>query len=132
MKDTPGWASPGSAPSDGQEPGASHPAEPADRPAGTQPTDQPGANPRSPGTKWSEEQPPPGAGQWSAPSGSPNRGGAAGQTPPPPPPPPGPGWGSYPPAGPGGTYRGPTNPGPGGYGGWGAGWGGPRPRRSPA
>ncbi|WP_406008597.1 glycerophosphoryl diester phosphodiesterase membrane domain-containing protein [Streptomyces sp. NBC_00637] len=131
MKDTPGWASPGSAPSDGQEPGASHPAEPADRPAGTQPTDQPGANPRSPGTKWSEEQPPPGAGQWSAPSGSPNRGGAAGQTPPPPPPPPGPGWGSYPPAGPGGTYRGPTNPGPGGYGGWGAGWGGPPPAAKP-
>ncbi|MDX5569890.1 hypothetical protein PYK79_50520, partial [Streptomyces sp. ID05-04B] len=69
MKDTPGWASPGSAPSDGQEPGASHPAEPTARPAGDQPADQPdaSANPQSPGTKWSREQPPPG--QWSAPAG---------------------------------------------------------------
>ena len=45
MKDTPGWASPGSAPADGQdgqEPNASGPAEPADRPAAPEPTDQPG------------------------------------------------------------------------------------------
>ncbi|QJT02103.1 hypothetical protein G9272_18730 [Streptomyces asoensis] len=135
MKDTPGWASPGSAPSDGQEPGASHPAEPTDRPVGAQPADQPGPNPQSPGTKWSEEQPPPGPGQWSAPAGPPN----PGQTPPPPPPPPpGPGWGTHPPAGPGGAYPGgPTGPGQGGYGGWGApggwgaGWGGPPPAAKP-
>ncbi|NEB13235.1 hypothetical protein G3I32_31110, partial [Streptomyces coelicoflavus] len=61
MNDTPGWASPGSAPSDGQEPGAPGPAAPADRPAGP---DRPDAEPTSPGTKWSKEQPPPG--QWSA------------------------------------------------------------------
>ncbi|MGW4170166.1 hypothetical protein ACWEGX_25020, partial [Streptomyces chartreusis] len=87
MKDTPGWASPGSAPSDGQEPGASGPAEPADRPDSAQ---QPGADRQGPGPKWSKEQPPPG--QWSAPTGAPT----PGQTPPPPPP--GPGWGA-PPAG---------------------------------
>ncbi|MDQ0581403.1 glycerophosphoryl diester phosphodiesterase membrane domain-containing protein [Streptomyces rishiriensis] len=128
MKDTPGWASPGSAPSDGQEPGASRPAEPTDRPAGARPADQPDANPQSPGTKWSKEQPPPGPGQWSAPAGPPNQGRNAGGTPPPPPPPPGPGWGNYPPVGPGGAYPGgPAGPGQGGYGapGWGAGWGGP-------
>ncbi|MEU1278301.1 glycerophosphoryl diester phosphodiesterase membrane domain-containing protein [Streptomyces sp. NPDC005805] len=55
MNDTPGWASPGSAPSDGQNPsggqnpGVPHPAAPADGPS----------------PKWSKEQPPPG--QWSAP-----------------------------------------------------------------
>lgn len=32
MNDTPGWASPGSAPSDGQEPGASGPAGSDGRP----------------------------------------------------------------------------------------------------
>ncbi|MFF3202799.1 glycerophosphoryl diester phosphodiesterase membrane domain-containing protein [Streptomyces sp. NPDC002962] len=139
MKDTPGWASPGSAPSDGQEPGASHPAEPTDRPAGAQPADQPDANPQGPGSKWSKEQPPPGPGQWSAPAGAPNPGRNAGETPPPPPPPPpGPGWGTYPPAGPGGAYPGgPAGPGQGGYGGygapggWGAGWGGPPPAAKP-
>ncbi|MEH0578298.1 MULTISPECIES: glycerophosphoryl diester phosphodiesterase membrane domain-containing protein [Streptomyces] len=134
MKDTPGWASPGSAPSDGQEPGASHPAGPTVRPAGQQPADQPAANPQSPGTKWSKEQPPPG--QWSAPAGPQN----PGQAPPPPPPPPsGPGWGAHPPAGPGGGHPGgPTGHGGygryGGYGppgGWGAGWGGPPPAAKP-
>ncbi len=79
MNDTPGWASPGSSPSDGREPGASGPAEPADRPGGpdrpAQPADRPGTEPTGPGTKWSKEQPPPG--QWSAPSGP-------GQAPPPP------------------------------------------------
>ncbi|CAM5447488.1 glycerophosphoryl diester phosphodiesterase membrane domain-containing protein [Streptomyces aurantiogriseus] len=122
MKDTPGWASPGSAPSDGQEPGASHPAEPADRPGGTQPADQPTANPEGTGTKWSKEQPPPG--QWSAPTGPQN------PAQPPPPPPPGPGWGPRPPGG----YGGPTGPGGyGGYGGYGApgGWGGPPPAAKP-
>lgn len=53
MNESPGWASPGSAPSDGREPGVPGPAEPTDR------SDAP--------SKWSKEQPP--AGQWSAPSG---------------------------------------------------------------
>ncbi|MFE9625641.1 glycerophosphoryl diester phosphodiesterase membrane domain-containing protein [Streptomyces sp. NPDC006527] len=122
MKDTPGWASPGSTPSDGQEPGASHPAEPG----GTRPEDQPAANPERPGTKWSQEQPPPA--QWSAPTGAQN------PAQPPPPPPPGPGWGPRPPGGPGG-HGGPAGPGGyGGYGapgGWGAGWGGPPPAAKP-
>ncbi|MEU6257654.1 hypothetical protein [Streptomyces sp. NPDC047043] len=128
MKDTPGWASPGSAPSDGQEPGASGPAEPADRPGPAQPADQPGADPHGPGTKWSKEQPP--AGQWSAPTGPPSPGQA------PPPPPPGPGWGSgQPPGGPGGYggqgggYGGHGGYGP--YGGWGGAWGGPPPAAKP-
>ncbi|MET9422777.1 MULTISPECIES: glycerophosphoryl diester phosphodiesterase membrane domain-containing protein [unclassified Streptomyces] len=64
MNDTPGWASPGSAPSEGQNgPGVPQPAPPAD-----------GSGPAS---KWSKEQPPPG--QWSAPTGP-------GQVPGPPPP----------------------------------------------
>ncbi|MGW0574930.1 glycerophosphoryl diester phosphodiesterase membrane domain-containing protein [Streptomyces sp. NPDC002920] len=124
MKDTPGWASPGSAPSDGQEPGTS------DRPTGSQPpeqSEQPGTQPQSPGSKWSKEQPPPG--QWSAPTGPQ----APGQTPPPPPP--GPGWAGRPPMGPGGGYGAPTgpaaHPGYGAPGGWGAGWGGPPPAAKP-
>ncbi|MEU3844985.1 glycerophosphoryl diester phosphodiesterase membrane domain-containing protein [Streptomyces sp. NPDC028635] len=118
MNDTPGWASPGSAPSDGHEPGASRPAEPE------QPAGQPVQDPQSPGTKWSQVQPP--AGHWSAPAGQQSPGQS------PPPPPPGPGWGTPPPAGPGGY--GP----PGGYGygapghsAWGAGWGGPPPAAKP-
>ncbi|MEV7427862.1 hypothetical protein [Streptomyces sp. NPDC091212] len=50
MNDTPGWASPGSAPSDGQDATVPGPAAPADDTA----------------SKWSASQPP--AGQWSAPS----------------------------------------------------------------
>lgn len=127
MTDTPGWASPGSAPSpDGREPGASGPAEPADRPGPTGPAEpvaQPGADPQGPGTKWSEEQPPPG--QWSAPTGPPNPGQA------PPPPPPGPGWGGRPTGGPGGYGGGPYGGPPGGYGAWGGGWGGPAPAAKP-
>ncbi|MCL8017748.1 glycerophosphoryl diester phosphodiesterase membrane domain-containing protein [Streptomyces sp. AS02] len=118
MNDTPGWASPGSAPSDGQEPGASGPTEPADRP---DPAQQPGPDPQNTGPKWSKEQPPPG--QWSAPTGPQ----APGQTPPPPPP--GPGWGPPPPAGPGG-YGGYGGGHPG-YGAWGSGWGGPPPAAKP-
>ncbi|MBQ1097130.1 glycerophosphoryl diester phosphodiesterase membrane domain-containing protein [Streptomyces sp. b94] len=122
MNDTPGWASPGSAPSDGREPGASGPAEPADRPNGpdqpAHPADQPGADPTSPGTKWSKEQPPPG--QWPAPTGP-------GQAPPPPPPQQG--WGAPPPGGYGGQGGG-YGP-PGGHGGWGGGWGGPPPAAKP-
>ncbi|MFD3500078.1 glycerophosphoryl diester phosphodiesterase membrane domain-containing protein [Streptomyces sp. NPDC058678] len=131
MKDTPGWASPGSAPSDGHEPGASGTAEPADRPDTANPAEQPG--PQDPGSKWSKEQPP--ADQWSAPAGGP----APGQTPPPPPP--GPDWGTPPPTGPGG-YGGYGTPGGGngGPGGWGgaygppggySGWGGPPPAAKP-
>ncbi|AWE50640.1 glycerophosphoryl diester phosphodiesterase membrane domain-containing protein [Streptomyces nigra] len=123
MKDTPGWASPGSAPSDGQEPGASGPAEPADSPESAQ---QPPADQPAPGPNWSKEQPP--AGQWSAPTGTQPPGQA-------PPPPPGPGWGTPPPAGPGapGGWGGaPQGYGPpGGYGGWGGGWGGPPPAAKP-
>ncbi|MCW7946383.1 membrane protein [Streptomyces hygroscopicus] len=110
MKDTPGWASPGSAPSDGH-PGASG-AQPPE-----QPSDQGGADqPQSP-SKWSKEQPPPG--QWTAPHPQ-----GPGQSPPPPPP--GPGWGTQAPAGPGG-YGGPGGGygGPGGYSGWGGAWGPP-------
>ncbi|MEV5731215.1 glycerophosphoryl diester phosphodiesterase membrane domain-containing protein [Streptomyces pharetrae] len=122
MNDTPGWASPGSSPSDGHEPGTSGPSEPADRPGSEQPSPQPGAQPQSPGAQWSPQQPPPA--QWSAPSG---------QTPPPPPPPPGPGWGAPPPGGPG-NWQGPAGPGnwqgPG-HGGWGAPWGGPPPAAKP-
>ncbi|KOG07808.1 glycerophosphoryl diester phosphodiesterase membrane domain-containing protein [Streptomyces viridochromogenes] len=124
MKDTPGWASPGSAPSDGQEPGASGPAEPADRP---DPAQQPETDPQDSSPKWSKEQPPPG--QWSAPT-APQ---APGQTPPPPPPP-GPGWGAHPPAGPGGhSGYGGGHPGYGapGTGPWGSGWGGPPPAAKP-
>ncbi|MFI5572398.1 glycerophosphoryl diester phosphodiesterase membrane domain-containing protein [Streptomyces sp. NPDC051740] len=126
MNDTPGWASPGSAPSEGQEPGASGPAEPAGRPDPQHPADQPrqpGQAPQDPGAKWSKEQPPPA--QWSAPTGPPGPTGP-GQTPPSPPP--GPGWGTPPPGGPGG-YGG--HGGPGGYGAWGGGWGGPPPAAKP-
>ncbi|MGW2956035.1 glycerophosphoryl diester phosphodiesterase membrane domain-containing protein [Streptomyces eurythermus] len=134
MTDTPGRASPGSAPSsEGREPGASGPAEPADRPGPADPAPQPGPDPQGPGVKWSKEQPPPG--QWSAPTGTP---GAPGPHQAPPPPPPGPGWGGRPPGapgpggygGPGGGYAGP----PAGYGGypaWGGGWGGPPPAAKP-
>ncbi|NEY34262.1 hypothetical protein GTU99_18985, partial [Streptomyces sp. PRKS01-65] len=67
MNDTPGWASPGSSPSEGRDPGASAPAgHPGpDQPA--HPAGQPGEQPAGPGAKWSKEQPPPA--QWSAPSG---------------------------------------------------------------
>ncbi|MER6264372.1 glycerophosphoryl diester phosphodiesterase membrane domain-containing protein [Streptomyces sp900105245] len=132
MTDTPGWASPGTAPSsEGREPGASGPAEPSDRPGPEGAAPQPGADPQGPGVKWSKEQPP--AGQWSAPTGAPD----PNQAPPPPPPPPGQGWGGHQPGGPGhgGGYGAPP-PGPGGYGpggypAWGGGWGGPPPAAKP-
>ncbi|MEV6751715.1 glycerophosphoryl diester phosphodiesterase membrane domain-containing protein [Streptomyces sp. NPDC051214] len=104
MNDTPGWASPGSAPSDdGKDSGEPGPAEPADQPD-------------APASKWSKEQPPPA--QWSAPAPP-----TPGQTPPPPPPPPGGGWG-------GGHPGGPGPGGPGRYPGWGA-WQGPPPAAKP-
>ncbi|MFJ7182150.1 glycerophosphoryl diester phosphodiesterase membrane domain-containing protein [Streptomyces massasporeus] len=136
MNDTPGWASPGSAPSDGQKPDQSGTAEPTDRRA--QPADQPaqpGQAPQGPGPQWSKDQPPPA--QWSAPSGP----SVPGQAPPPPPS--GPGWGNQPPGGYGPGGHGPAGPGghgpagPGGYGapgrpgGWGGGWGGPPPAAKP-
>ncbi|MEV7287934.1 hypothetical protein AB0O01_25765 [Streptomyces sp. NPDC093252] len=160
MNDTPGWASPGSAPSDGpsdsasdgREPGASGATGPAglsqtgpsDRPGPGQPADQPGADPQSPGPQWSKEQPPPA--QWSAPAGAQQ----PGQAPPPPPGPTGQSWGT-PPGAPGapGAWGSPTGGPPGGpggstpgtgwsntpagapYGAWGTPWGGPPPAAKP-
>ncbi|MDX3458237.1 glycerophosphoryl diester phosphodiesterase membrane domain-containing protein [Streptomyces sp. ME02-8801-2C] len=127
MNDTPGWASPGSAPSEGQQPDAS---APADRPDPTKPADQPRPDAPASGPNWSNEQPPPA--QWSAPTGP--QGPGPGQAPPPPP---GPGWGGTPPGAPGG-YGGPAGPGgyggygpPGGHPGWGGNWGGPPPAAKP-
>ncbi|MFF2732773.1 glycerophosphoryl diester phosphodiesterase membrane domain-containing protein [Streptomyces sp. NPDC058008] len=68
MNDSPGWASPGSAPSDGQETGIPKPSSPVD-----------GSG------QWSSAQPPPG--QWSPPSAPGNGPGM---------PPPAPGWGGAP------------------------------------
>ncbi|MFE2931388.1 MULTISPECIES: glycerophosphoryl diester phosphodiesterase membrane domain-containing protein [unclassified Streptomyces] len=79
MNDTPGWASPGSAPSEGQGAGVPRPSEPVDG--------------NGPAGNWSPAQPP--AGQWSPP-GTPGSGPGA------PPPagwgggPQGPGWGRAP------------------------------------
>ncbi|RFU85362.1 hypothetical protein DY218_17755 [Streptomyces triticagri] len=94
MNDTPGWASPGSAASDGDNQGVPRPAEPAD------PQD-------APASKWSKDQPP--AGQWSAPGAQ----GTGRQQPPPHGPGPGhPQWGGGPASGPprggwGGGWGGP-------------------------
>ncbi|MFE2295336.1 hypothetical protein [Streptomyces sp. NPDC059452] len=71
MNDSPGWATPGSAPSDGQEAAVPRPSGPQDGSV--------------PGAQWSPEQPPPA--QWSPPS---NPGGGPGA------PPPAPGWGGGP------------------------------------
>ncbi|MGR8010216.1 hypothetical protein [Streptomyces hypolithicus] len=63
MNDSPGWASPGSAPSDDRQPGVPRPAGPSEPtvPAGpSEPTDQSDS-----ASKWSKAQPP--AGQWSPP-----------------------------------------------------------------
>ncbi|MFJ8755301.1 glycerophosphoryl diester phosphodiesterase membrane domain-containing protein [Streptomyces sp. NPDC102441] len=69
MNDSPGWATPGSAPSDDQATGIPKPSAPVDGSAG----------------QWSPAQPPPG--QWSPPS-APGTGPGA--------PPPAPGWGGMP------------------------------------
>lgn len=58
MNDTPGWASPGSAPSEGQGAQVPRPAEPVDQ--------------TGPASNWSSKQPP--AGQWSAPPPPPGPG----------------------------------------------------------
>ncbi|MFF2140106.1 glycerophosphoryl diester phosphodiesterase membrane domain-containing protein [Streptomyces sp. NPDC058193] len=71
MNDSPGWASPGSAPSDGQETGIPRPSSPVDGSGAA--------------GQWSPAQPPPG--QWSPPSAPGNGPGA---------PPPAPGWGGMP------------------------------------
>ncbi|MFG3506460.1 hypothetical protein ACGF5F_13215 [Streptomyces sp. NPDC047821] len=76
MNDTPGWASPGSSPSEGQGSDVPRPGEPSDAPGAA--------------SKWSKDQPP--AGQWSPPTGPARPG-------PTPPHAPAPGWG-------GGQYQG--------------------------
>lgn len=92
MNDSPGWATPGSSPSDGE---GSHGTQP---PAGG-----------SGDSKWSAEQPPPG--QWSSPTPGQNPQNPQNpQQQPPAAPQPGAGWGSY-----GGGYPPPS----GGQGGWG-------------
>ncbi|WP_327414303.1 glycerophosphoryl diester phosphodiesterase membrane domain-containing protein [Streptomyces sp. NBC_01233] len=78
MNDSPGWATPGSSPSDGERPGT-----PAAQPGTDGGAQQPGRPAGDP--KWSAEQPPPG--QWS------NPGTTAPETPPAPPQPAAGGWG---------------------------------------
>ncbi|MFE2303827.1 glycerophosphoryl diester phosphodiesterase membrane domain-containing protein [Streptomyces sp. NPDC059445] len=120
MNDTPGWASPGSAPSGEETPDSSGTPGPAD---------QDGANPPEQPSKWSKEQPPPG--QWSAPA-------PQGPAQAPPPPAPGRGWAGRPPGGQNGGYGGghggwggPGQGAPGGPGGWGSGWGAQPPAAKP-
>ncbi|MBO1338021.1 glycerophosphoryl diester phosphodiesterase membrane domain-containing protein [Streptomyces sp. VRA16 Mangrove soil] len=108
MNDTPGWASPGSAPSDGPDDKRQDGTGQGDDTRDAGPQDAAGQGPQ-----WSKEQPPPA--QWSAPSGS-------GQTPPPPPPAPGQGWGGQ--SGQGWGGQGGYGQGPGGPG-YGGGWGTP-------
>ncbi|WP_030719902.1 glycerophosphoryl diester phosphodiesterase membrane domain-containing protein [Streptomyces sp. NRRL F-2580] len=99
MNDSPGWATPGSSPSDGDRPGT-----PADQPGtdgGAQQPDRPAGDP-----KWSAEQPPPG--QWSSPG-----------TPEVPPTPAAGGWGQ-PQNTPYGGQNGPQYGYPGGPGQWGS------------
>ncbi|HEY8979853.1 MAG TPA: glycerophosphoryl diester phosphodiesterase membrane domain-containing protein [Streptomyces sp.] len=102
MNDTPGWASPGSAPSEGPEGQES-----------TAPSEQQDGRPSDSGSgnQWSKEQPPPA--QWTAPTRH-----HPGQTPPPAPGPAPTGWNA------------PTTH-PGAPGGWGTGWGGPPPAAKP-
>ncbi|WP_406344221.1 hypothetical protein [Streptomyces sp. NBC_00648] len=92
MNDSPGWASPGSAPSDGEDSGTPGQPEPSDRARAS--------------SQWSRNQPP--AGQWSPPAATPGQG-----TPPPPPGRPGPQQGSWgqPPA-PGGNWNSGWGPAP--------------------
>ncbi|MEV7445740.1 glycerophosphoryl diester phosphodiesterase membrane domain-containing protein [Streptomyces sp. NPDC091204] len=102
MNDSPGWATPGSSPSDGDRPGT-----PADQPGtdgGAQQPDRPAGDP-----KWSAEQPPPG--QWSSPG--------APEAPPAPPQPATGGWGQ-PQNAPYGAQNGPQYGYPGSPGQWGS------------
>src|SRR5438105_9108332 len=67
MNNSPGWASPGSAPSDEPDRGTQEQPDPQtapDEPAAEQPTPP----------NWSKQQPP--AGEWSSPAGIPAQGGA--------------------------------------------------------
>ncbi|MCX4693038.1 hypothetical protein [Streptomyces sp. NBC_01408] len=120
MNDSPGWATPGSSPSDGERPGA-----PADQSgAGTTQPPVPPAQPAG-DQKWSAQQPPPG--QWSSPGTEAPR--PTGQNAPHAPQ--GQGWGSYgqqygqqPGGEPGAPYAGQYGPSgqyghPGGPGQWG-------------
>ena len=79
MNDTPGWAPPGSSPSDEPDHGSQQPNEPVDHPVPKRPAR----------AAWAQQQPP--AGRWTAPDGGIS-------TPPPPPHPAGPanggGWGA--------------------------------------
>ncbi|WP_234326872.1 DUF7544 domain-containing protein [Streptomyces sp. NRRL S-337] len=68
MNNSPGWASPGSTPSD--EPGRGTPEQPLQTP-GTE--DESGAAEQPTPPNWSKQQPP--AGQWSAPAGIPGQSG---------------------------------------------------------
>lgn len=107
MNDSPGWATPGSSPSDGERPGT-----PADQPGTDGGAQQPGRPAGDP--KWSAEQPPPG--QWSSP------GTTTPETPPTPPQPAAGGWGQRQDT----PYAGQSGPQYGYPGGPGQ-WGSPRP-----
>lgn len=72
MNNSPGWASPGSAPSD--EPGRGTSEQPAASPA---PEDRPDASQQPTPPNWSSDQPPPG--QWTAPAGAPGQSGPGGR-----------------------------------------------------
>ncbi|MFI5986513.1 hypothetical protein ACIBEA_37340 [Streptomyces sp. NPDC051555] len=130
MNDSPGWATPGPSPSEGERNGAPDAngtgAQPPSSPPSPQnpaPNEQPGQPAQPPAdSKWSAQQPPPG--QWSSPGAPPAAGapsapsdGAPQQ------PQPGAGWGSYG-GGQGGQYGAPHGGGgqygyPGVPGGWG-------------
>ncbi|WP_328963152.1 glycerophosphoryl diester phosphodiesterase membrane domain-containing protein [Streptomyces virginiae] len=100
MNDSPGWASPGSSPSDGERPGTDGDAQ---QPAAPEQPAQPTGGP-----KWSAEQPPPG--QWSSPGTTPEAPQAQPQ--------PTTGWGQQPGTPQAGQY-GPQYGYPGGPGQWG-------------
>ncbi|MGZ9931271.1 glycerophosphoryl diester phosphodiesterase membrane domain-containing protein [Streptomyces sp. NC-S4] len=103
MNDSPGWASPGSSPSDGERPGTEGGTQQPAPSAQPAPPAQPAGDP-----KWSAEQPPPG--QWSSPGTTP----AAPQAQPQPTT----GWGQQPGTPQAGQY-GPQQGYPGGPGQWG-------------
>ncbi|MFJ5679836.1 hypothetical protein [Streptomyces sp. NPDC093097] len=72
MNNSPGWASPGSSPS--EQPDRGTPEQPAQPPAAE---DRPGPSNQTAPPNWSNNQPPPG--QWTAPAGIPGQGGRSGQ-----------------------------------------------------
>ncbi|KUL51678.1 hypothetical protein ADL22_05915 [Streptomyces sp. NRRL F-4489] len=108
MNNSPGWASPGSAPSD--EPDRGTPEQPAQPSAAD---DRPGAGEQPAPPNWSSNQPP--AGQWTAPAGVPGQAGPGGTAP---------GTGDRARASAGTGHGGwAPPPGPGGpQGAWGGGW----------